>query len=185
MEDNVASAPVRVVRPDPAPHDRRLPLAGVSNSFATRCKATSISGSGIWLQPPTPRLQARGRPVDPSAPPSDAAELGRYDALLLVDPDMLGPRHPMAEMIMNLWARRGRLIFVPGELSAQQLLETDDAESEGNDKLLPVVAGPACSDRGPGAFEYANSLPSGTDPGGAGRPDLRVPLRPRSGTEPS
>src|SRR5262249_54324664 len=77
--------------------------------------------------------------------PNDAEELAKYDALILIDPDMrtLGPQ--WAEMIVNFVGRDGGgLIFVPGELYSQQLFEADDPESEGGrwTKVLPVVREP-------------------------------------------
>ena len=58
-----------------------------------------------WLQHADPGFRQPGdRPI--TRLPNDAEELGRYDALLLVDPDMraLGPQWP--EMITQL--RRAR-----------------------------------------------------------------------------
>ncbi|AGA28205.1 vWA domain-containing protein [Singulisphaera acidiphila] len=144
LEDNVATTPVRVVRQQ----IRLLMIAGSPSAefqfLRNALQRDQHVESGIWLQHADPGYKQGGdRPIQRL--PSDAAELGRYDALLLVDPDMraLGAQWP--EMIMNFVGKEGGgLIFVPGELYSQQLFETDDAESEGGQwtRLLPVVREP-------------------------------------------
>ena len=80
-----------------------------------------------WMQHADPGFRQPGdRPI--TRLPNDAAELRRYDALLLVDPDMraLGPQWP--EMLTNFVGQEGGgLIFVAGELHSQQLFEAADA----------------------------------------------------------
>ncbi|SIN68171.1 hypothetical protein SAMN05444166_0063 [Singulisphaera sp. GP187] len=144
LEDNVATAPVRVVRQQ----IRLLMIAGSPSPefqfLRNALQRDQHVESGIWLQHADPGYKQGGdRPIQRL--PSDAEELGRYDALLLVDPDMrtLGTQWP--EMIINFVGKDGGgLIFVPGELYSQQLFETDDAESEGGKwtRLLPVVREP-------------------------------------------
>ncbi len=77
--------------------------------------------------------------------PNDLAELRRYDAVLLVDPDMraLGPQWP--EMLTNFVGQDGGgLIFIAGELHSQQLFESADARSPAGEwtRILPVVREP-------------------------------------------
>ncbi len=98
-----------------------------------------------WLQHADPGYrQAGDRPI--TRLPNDAEELGRYDALILIDPDMrsLGPQWP--EMIANFVGKDGGgLIFIPGELYSQQLFDADDAADSAAGRwtrILPVVREP-------------------------------------------
>lgn len=143
-EDNVATAAVRVVRQQ----IRLLLIAGAPSPEVQFLRNALLRDqhveSAVWIQHADPGYRQGGdRPV--ARLPGDADELGRYDALLLVDPDMraLGPQWP--EMITNFVGKDGGgLIFVAGELYSQQLFEEDDPESAGGrwTRLLPVVREP-------------------------------------------
>jgi hypothetical protein len=144
LDDNVATAEVRVVRQQ----IRLLLIAGAPSPEVQFLRNTLLRDqhieSAVWLQHADPGYRQGGdRPIQRL--PNDADELGHYDALLLVDPDMraLGPQWP--ELIMNFVGKDGGgLIFVPGELYSQQLFEADDSESDGGrwTRLLPVVREP-------------------------------------------
>ncbi len=144
QEDNVATAAVKVVRQQ----IRLLVIAGAPSPEVQFLQNALMRDqhieSAIWLQHADPGYKQGGdRPI--TRLPNDAEELGRYDALLLVDADMqaLGPS--WSEMIVNFVGKDGGgLIFVPGELYSQQLFESDDSESTAGKwtKLLPVVREP-------------------------------------------
>jgi hypothetical protein len=145
QDDNLATAAVKVVRQqirvlvitgEPSPEVQFLRNALMRDQHIE---------SAIWLQHADPGYKQGGdRPI--MRLPGDADELGHYDALLLIDPDMrtLGPQWP--EMITNFVGKDGGgLIFVPGELYSQSLFENDDTDSEGGGKwtrILPVVREP-------------------------------------------
>ncbi len=144
MDDNVSTAAVKVVRQQ----IRLLMIAGSPSPEVQFLKNALLRDqhveSAVWLQHADPGYRQGGdRPIQRL--PDDADELGRYDALLLVDPDMraLGPKWP--ELITNFVGKDGGgMIFVPGEMYSQQLFEGDDPESEGSQwtRLLPVVREP-------------------------------------------
>jgi hypothetical protein len=148
QDDNTATAVVRVVRQQ----IRLLLIAGAPSPEVQFLRNTLLRDQHIefaaWIQHADPGYRQPGdRPI--LHLPNDADELGRYDALLLVDPDMraLGAQWP--ELITNFVGRDGGgLIFVPGELHSQQLFEADDPDSEGGrwTRVLPVV-------REPGLFQ--------------------------------
>ena len=101
-----------------------------------------------WLQHADPGYRQPGdRPI--ARLPSDAEELGRYDALVLIDPDMqaLGPQWP--DLIANFVGKDGGgLIFMPGELYSQQLFESTRPAPRtraGGPAFCPSSASPACS----------------------------------------
>ena len=144
-DDNTATAAVRVVRQQ----IRVLMIAGgpspevqfLRNAFQ-RDQQIEFAG---WLQHADPGYrQAGDRPI--TRLPNDAEELGRYDALVLIDPDMraLGPQWP--DLIANFVGKDGGgLIFIPGELFSQQLFEADEpGEANGGKwtRILPVVREP-------------------------------------------
>ena len=146
-DDNQATAAVRVVRQQ----IRVLMIAGAASPEAQFLRNALQRDQQVefsaWLQHADPGYrQAGDRPI--SRLPNDAEELGRYDALVLIDPDMraLGPQWP--ELITNFVGKDGGgLIFIPGELYSQQLFETDTGpgdESTGGSwtKILPVVREP-------------------------------------------
>ena len=167
---------------DPRPDDRRRAVAGGPVPPQRAACATSTSSSPPGSSTPTPASARPGdRPI--TRLPNDAEELGRYDALLLVDPDMraLGPQWP--EMITNFVGKDGGgLIFIPGELYSQQLFEADDrrvGRRASGRASCPSSASPACSGpRREVRLSTQIDLRPGTDPRGARRPDLRVPPRP-------
>ncbi len=144
LDDNVSSAAVRVVRQQ----IRLLLIAGAPSPEVQFLRNALLRDqhveSAVWLQHADPGYRQGGdRPIQRL--PDEPDELGAYDALLLVDPDMraLGPKWP--DLITNFVGKDGGgLIFVPGELYSQQLFEADDPESEGNrwTRLLPVVREP-------------------------------------------
>jgi hypothetical protein len=141
-DDNQASAAVRVVRQQ----IRVLLIAGEASpevqflrNALQRDQQVEFSS---WLQHADPGYRQSGdKPI--VRLPNDAAELGQYDAILLIDPDMrsLGPQWP--ELITNFVGKEGGgLIFIPGELYSQQLFDADDTSdtSAGRwTKILPVV----------------------------------------------
>jgi hypothetical protein len=144
-DDNTATAGVRVVRQQ----IRVLMIAGAASPEVQFLRNALQRDQHVefaaWLQHSDPGYrQAGDRPI--SRLPNDAEELGRYDALVLVDPDMraLGPQWP--ELIANFVGKEGGgLIFIPGELYSQGLFEADTGdESSGGrwTRILPVVREP-------------------------------------------
>jgi hypothetical protein len=143
-DDNTATASVRVVRQQ----IRVLMIAGAASPEVQFLRNALQRDQHVefaaWLQHADPGYrQAGDRPI--SRLPNDAQELGRYDALVLIDPDMraLGPQWP--DMIANFVGKDGGgLIFIPGELYSQNLFEPDDSESSGGrwTRILPVVREP-------------------------------------------
>jgi hypothetical protein len=144
LDDNEATAAVRVVRQQ----IRALLIAGSPSPEVQFLRNALQRDQHIefsaWLQHADPGFRQPGdRPLERL--PNDADELGRYDALILIDPDMkaLGPQWP--ELIINFVAKDGGgLVFVPGELYSQQLFEADEGDSEGArwTRVLPVVREP-------------------------------------------
>jgi hypothetical protein len=143
-DDNQATATARVVRRQ----IRVLMVAGGPSpemqflrNALMRDQQVEFSG---WLQHADPGFRQPGdRPI--TRLPANDEELARYDALLLVDPDVqaMGPQWP--ELILNFVGRDGGgLIFVAGELYSQQLFDTADAKAPGGGwtKILPVVRDP-------------------------------------------
>jgi hypothetical protein len=147
LEDNVATAAVKVVRQQ----IRVLFVAGGPSPEVQFLRNALLRDQHVefsaWLQHADPGYrQAGDRPI--TRLPNDKDELGAYDALLLVDPDMqnLGPQWP--EMIANFVGQEGGgLIYVAGELHSQQLFDAAaegpaGAPGSGWTKLLPVVRDP-------------------------------------------
>ncbi len=143
-DDNQATAAARVVRRQ----IRVLLVAGGPSpemqflrNALMRDQQVEFSG---WLQHADPGFRQPGdRPI--TRLPADAEELARYDALLLIDPDLRSMGVQWPEMIRNFVGRDGGgLIFVAGELFSQQLFEAADAKTPGGDwiKVLPVVRDP-------------------------------------------
>jgi hypothetical protein len=143
-DDNVATAAVKVVRQQ----IRLLLIAGSPSPEVQFLRNTLMRDqhveSSIWIQHADPGFRQGGdRPI--TRLPNDADELGHYDALLLVDPDMRALGNQWPELITNFIGKDGGgLIFVPGELYSQQLFEADDPESESGrwTRVLPVVREP-------------------------------------------
>jgi hypothetical protein len=153
-DDNTSTAAVRVVRQQ----IRVLMIAGAPSPEVQFLRNAFQRDQQVefaaWLQHADPGYrQAGDRPI--TRLPNDADELGKYDALVLIDPDMraLGPQWP--ELIANFVGKDGGgLIFLPGELYSQQLFESDNSNSGGSGeesagsswtKILPVVREPPCS----------------------------------------
>ena len=155
QDDNTATAAVRVVRQQ----IRVLMIAGAPSPEVQFLRNAFQRDQHIefaaWLQHADPGYrQAGDRPI--TRLPNDAEELGRFDALVLIDPDMrsLGPQWP--DMIANFVGKDGGgLIFIPGELYSQQLFEADadDTNPSGAEpaeraagskwtRILPVVREP-------------------------------------------
>ena len=144
LEDNTATAAVKVVRQQ----IRVLMIAGEASPEVQFLRNALMRDQHVefaaWLQESDPGYrQAGDRPI--SRLPNDQAELNKYDALLLVDPNMqaLGPQWP--EMIAKFVGQEGGgLIFVAGELHSQQIFEAAENKSSGDDwvKILPVVREP-------------------------------------------
>ncbi|WP_435010747.1 vWA domain-containing protein [Tundrisphaera lichenicola] len=144
LEDNTATAQVKVVRQQ----IRLLMIAGEPSPEVQFLRNALMRDQHVdfaaWLQDSDPGYrQAGDRPI--TRLPNNQEELNKYDALLLVDPDMvaLGPQWP--EMITKFVGQEGGgLIFVAGELHSQQLFEAADAKSAAGDwtRILPVVREP-------------------------------------------
>ena len=142
-DDNEATADVRVVRQQ----IRALLIAGGPSAEVQFLRNALMRDPHVefaaWLQHADPGFRQPGdRPI--ARLPADEAELRRFDALLLVDPDIraLGPRWP--EMIAKFVSQDGGgLIFVAGELHSQQIFDADapgsDATGSAWTKVLPVV----------------------------------------------
>ena len=177
LEDNVATAAVRVVRQQ----IRLLLIAGAPSpevqflhNALMRDQHVEFAG---WLQHADPGYrQAGDRPI--SRLPNDQEELRKYDALLLVDPDMkaLGPQWP--EMITKfVGSEGGGLVFVAGELHSPQIFDAEDGKSEGLTDWPRPPGGPVpVRGRGPPQLsEHVHARPHARGPR---RPGVRVPRRP-------
>jgi hypothetical protein len=144
QDDNIATAAVKVVRQQ----IRVLLIAGGPSPEVQFLRNALMRDQHVefaaWMQHSDPGFRQPGdRPIPRL--PNDSAELARYDALLLVDPDLraLGAQWP--DMIMNFVGQEGGgLIFVAGELHSQQLFEAAEATKTGSDwtRILPVVREP-------------------------------------------
>ncbi len=144
QDDNVATVAVKVVRQQ----IRVLLLAGEPSPEVQFLRNALMRDQHVefaaWIQHADPGYRQPGdRPINRL--PTDAAELSRYDALLLVDPDVrsLGAQWP--EMLTNFVGQEGGgLIFVSGELYSQQVFEADEGSRTGGNwtRILPVVREP-------------------------------------------
>jgi hypothetical protein len=144
QDDNIATAAVKVVRQQ----IRVLLIAGGPSPEVQFLRNALMRDQHVefaaWMQHSDPGFRQPGdRPIPRL--PNDSAELARYDALLLVDPDLraLGAQWP--DMIMNFVGQEGGgLIFVAGELHSQQLFEAAEANQAGAHwtRILPVVREP-------------------------------------------
>jgi hypothetical protein len=144
QDDNVATAAVRVVRQQ----IRVLMIAGEPSPevqfLRNALQRDQQVDFAAWMQHVDPGFRQPGdHPI--TRLPNDLAELRRYDAILLVDPDMraLGPQWP--EMLTNLVGQEGGgLIFVAGELYSQQIFDAADTRFPAGDwtRILPVVREP-------------------------------------------
>lgn len=144
-DDNSATAAVRVVRQQ----IRVLMIAGSPSPemqfLRNALQRDQHVAFAAWLQHADPGYRQPGdRPI--TRLPNDAEELARYDALVLIDPDMqaLGAQWP--DLIANFVGKEGGgLIYMPGELYSQQLFDSDaGGASEGGrwTRVLPVVREP-------------------------------------------
>jgi hypothetical protein len=141
MDDNVATTVVKVVRQQ----IRVLLIAGAASPEVQFLRNALMRDQHVefagWIQHADPGFRQPGdRPI-PRLPTSNE-ELRRYDALLMVDPDLrtLGAQWP--EMITHFVGQEGGgLIFVAGELYSPQLFESADTKASGGDwtRILPVV----------------------------------------------
>lgn len=140
LDDNVGTAAMRVVRQQ----IRVLLIAGSASPEVQFLRNALLRDQQVeyaaWIQHADPGYR---QPGDRSLQrlPDDAEELRRYDALLLVDPDMkaLGPAWPT--LITDFVSKDGGgLIFVPGELHSQEIFEPEStgAGGEGWTRILPV-----------------------------------------------
>jgi hypothetical protein len=144
LDDNMATAQVRVVRQQ----IRVLMIAGSASPEVQFLRNALQRDQHVefaaWLQHSDPGYrQAGDRPI--TRLPNDTEELGKYDALVLVDPDMRALSAQWPEMITNFVGKDGGgLIYIPGELYSQQLFEADAEESAGGrwTRILPVVREP-------------------------------------------
>ncbi|WP_152049489.1 VWA domain-containing protein [Tautonia marina] len=144
LDDNTAAAAVRVVRQQ----IRVLLIAGgpspeiqfLRNAMQRDAQVEFVA----WLQHADPGYRQVGdRPI--LRLPNSREELSKYDALVLVDPDMkaLGPE--WEQMIVDFVGNdAGGLIFVAGELYSQQLFDEDAGVVPGESwtRILPVVRDP-------------------------------------------
>ncbi|APW59516.1 hypothetical protein [Paludisphaera borealis] len=144
MDDNVASAAVRVVRQQ----IRVLLIAGGPSPEVQFLRNALMRDQHVefagWMQHVDPGFRQPGdRPI--TRLPNNDEELRRYDALLLVDPDIRAMGAQWPAMIQRFIGQEGGgLIFVAGELFSQQLFEAVDPKAPGGDwtRILPVVRDP-------------------------------------------
>ena len=144
MDDNVASASVRVVRQQ----IRVLLVAGGPSPEVQFLRNALMRDQHVefacWMQHVDPGYRQPGdRPI--TRLPNNDEELRRYDALLLVDPDIRAMGEQWPDMIQKFVGQDGGgLIFVAGELFSQQLFEAVDPKAPAGDwtKILPVVRDP-------------------------------------------
>lgn len=144
LEDNVATAAVKVVRQQ----IRVLCIAGAPSPEVQFLRNALMRDQHVefasWLQNADPGYrQAGDHPIQRL--PNDQAELSRYDAILLIDPDMkaLGAQWPA--MITHFVGQEGGgLIYVAGELYSQQLFESAESDASGSNwtRILPIVREP-------------------------------------------
>ncbi len=144
QDDNVATAAVRVVRQQ----IRLLLIAGEPSPevqfLRNALQRDQHVDFACWMQNVDPGFRQPGdHPI--ARLPHDISELRRYDAVLLVNPDMraLGPQ--WAEMLSHFVGQEGGgLIYVAGELYSQQLYDSADPRSQGGEwtRILPIVREP-------------------------------------------
>ncbi len=129
MDDNVATATVRVVRQQ----IRVLLIAGAASPEVQFLRNALMRDQRVefaaWIQHADPGYRQPGdRPI--LRLPNDMNELRNYDALLLVDPDMRALGQQWPEMLTNFVGQEGGgIIFVAGELYSQQLFEAAEGSS--------------------------------------------------------
>jgi hypothetical protein len=141
LEDNVATAAVRVVRQQ----IRVLLVAGEASPEVQFLKNALMRDQRVefagWIQHSDPGFRQPGdRPINRL--PADPAELRRYDALVLVDPDLPAMGAQWPEMIRNFVGQDGGgMVFIAGELHSQQLFEAAEGKASADDwlRILPIV----------------------------------------------
>jgi hypothetical protein len=141
QDDNVSTTVVKVVRQQ----IRVLLIAGAASPEVQFLRNALMRDQHVefagWIQHSDPGFRQPGdRPI--LRLPNSNEELRKYDALLMVDPDLrtLGAQWP--EMITHFVGQEGGgLIFVAGELYSQQLFESADPKAAAGDwtRILPVV----------------------------------------------
>jgi hypothetical protein len=144
QDDNIATAAVKVVRQQ----IRVLLIAGEPSPEVQFLRNALMRDQHVefagWIQHSDPGFRQPGdRPIQRL--PSNESELRRYDALLLVDPDLRAMGAAWPAMIQHFVGQEGGgLIFVAGELYSQQLFESADPKAPGGDwtRILPVVRDP-------------------------------------------
>jgi len=144
MDDNTATAAVRVVRQQ----IRVLLVAGGPSPEVQFLRNALMRDQHVefagWMQHVDPGFRQPGdRPI--TRLPNNEEELRRYDALLLVDPDIRAMGAQWPEMIKRFVGQDGGgLIFVAGELFSPQLFEAVDPKAPGGDwtRIMPVVRDP-------------------------------------------
>jgi hypothetical protein len=144
QDDNIATAAVRVVRQQ----IRVLLIAGAASPEVQFLRNALMRDQHVefagWIQHADPGFRQPGdRPIQRL--PNDAAELRRYDALILVDPDLRALAGQWPEMITNFVGQEGGgLIYIAGELYSPQLFETAESETPTANwtRILPVVRDP-------------------------------------------
>ena len=82
-----------------------------------------------WLQHADPGFRQPGdRPI--SRLPNDSAELSKFDAILLVDPDLRALGQQWPDMLTHFVGQEGGgIIYVAGELYSQQLFEAAESKT--------------------------------------------------------
>ncbi len=141
LEDNVATAAVRVVRQQ----IRVLLVAGEASPEVQFLKNALMRDQRVefacWIQHSDPGFRQPGdRPI--ARLPNDPAELRRYDTLVLVDPDLPAMGGQWPEMIRNFVGQDGGgLVFIAGELHSQQIFEASEGKASADDwtRILPIV----------------------------------------------
>jgi hypothetical protein len=144
QDDNSATAAVKVVRQQ----IRVLLVAGAPSPevqfLRNALQRDQHVDFAAWLQHADPGYrQAGDRPI--LRLPGDTAELGRYDAIVLVDPDLRAMAQAWPEMLTHFVGQEGGgLIFIAGELYSQQLFEAAGSGTSASNwtRILPVVRDP-------------------------------------------
>ena len=146
--DNVATKIIKVVRQ----RVRVLLVAGYPGPEVQFLRNALLRDTALefasWLQSAGDSYEQAGhRPI--RRLPANLQELSQYDAVILFDPDMRALGSNWSEILLKfVGSAGGGLIFVAGELNAQQLLSAGSEASgpAGVDnswlRVLPVVSDP-------------------------------------------
>jgi hypothetical protein len=147
-DDNVATKLVKVVRQ----RVRALLIAGYPAPEVQFLRNALLRDTALefasWLQSASEGYEQAGhRPL--RRLPANLQELSQYDVVILFDPDMRALGSGWSEMLQKfVGSAGGGLIFVAGELGAQQLLASgSEAPGPGGVdntwlRVLPVVSDP-------------------------------------------